>query len=193
MWSQNPSFRFEIEKFWKKKKKGDHISSKVFVAGGCGWDIFTLMITLLCTCEVANPKSLPIGWKRNVNFYFTALNHCNIERCRSNIVESKVLDAETSSWGFPKAFRRSQLKEKWFMGNDSLSIEVYINVIEAVDGESDDVSEKGLPISTVFRFLLLRVQQFEESVKKLEMMVSVLKAKLDQEKAKTASDDFLLL
>nr|VDD04419.1 unnamed protein product [Brassica oleracea] len=31
------------------------------------------------------------------------------------------------------------------MGNDSLSIEVYSNVIEAVDGESDDVSEKEAP------------------------------------------------
>ena len=58
------------------------------------------------------------------------------------VVESKVLDAKDSSWGFSKAFRRSQLKEKWFMGKDSLSIEVYINVIEAVDGESEDVSEK---------------------------------------------------
>ncbi|KAF2566798.1 hypothetical protein F2Q68_00023822 [Brassica cretica] len=151
MWSQNPSFRFEIEKFWKKKK-GDHISSKVFVAGGCEWFLSVYPKGHLHADDhssvylrVANPKSLPIGWKRNVNFYFTALNHCNLERCRSNIVESKVLDPETSSWGFPKAFRRSQLKEKWFMGNDSLSIEFYSNVIEAVDGESDDVSEKEAP------------------------------------------------
>ncbi|CDY64623.1 BnaC04g52780D [Brassica napus] len=121
MWSQNPSFRFL--NVYPKGHLHAYDHSSVYL-------------------RVANPKSLPIGWKRNVNFYFTALNHCNIERCRSNIVESKVLDAETSSWGFPKAFRRSQLKEKWFMGNDSLSIEVYINVIEAVDGESDDVSEK---------------------------------------------------
>lgn len=28
------------------------------------------------------------------------------------------------------------------MGKDSLIIEVYINVIEAVDGDSEDVSEK---------------------------------------------------
>ncbi|WZY91568.1 hypothetical protein YC2023_063897 [Brassica napus] len=71
--------------------------------------------------HATKPKSLRIGWKRNVSFYFTVLNHRKIERCRSEIVESKVLDAEDSSWGFLKAFRRSQLKEKWFMGKDSLT------------------------------------------------------------------------
>lgn len=38
-----------------------------------------------------------------------------------------------------------------------------------------------------------RVQQLEESVENLETMVSDLKAKLDEEKAKSSSDEFLLV
>ncbi|CAH8355799.1 unnamed protein product [Eruca vesicaria subsp. sativa] len=148
MWSQTPSFRFEIEEFWKKKT--NRILSKVFVAGGCEWylqvypkgtnlaDAGHLSVYL----HVANPKSLRTGWKRNVSYYFTVLNHRNIERCNSGIIESKVFDAESLSLGFGKLFPRSKLKEKFFMGKDSVIIEVYINVIEAVDGESEDVTEK---------------------------------------------------
>ncbi|KAG2290299.1 hypothetical protein Bca52824_049903 [Brassica carinata] len=82
------------------------------------------------------------------------------------------------------------------MGNDSLSIEVYINVIEAVDGESDDVSEKlrgsryqridWLKSKLENNFLERkkddadgsRVQQREERVKNLED-VSLEKKKAD--------------
>uniref|UniRef100_M4CKG7 MATH domain-containing protein n=1 Tax=Brassica campestris TaxID=3711 RepID=M4CKG7_BRACM len=85
MWSQNPSFRFEIEELWKKKKKADRIFSKIFVAGGCEWEGNLLMNHdhLSVYLHATKPKSLRIGWKRNVSFYFTVLNHRKIERCRS--------------------------------------------------------------------------------------------------------------
>ncbi|CAF2093899.1 unnamed protein product [Brassica napus] len=79
MWSQNPSFRFE-EEFWKKKK-ADRIFSKIFVAGGCEWKLAHDHLSVYL--HATKPKSLRIGWKRNVSFYFTVLNHRKIERCRS--------------------------------------------------------------------------------------------------------------
>ncbi|KAJ4897301.1 TRAF-like family protein [Raphanus sativus] len=145
MWSQNPSFRFEIEEFWKKKKAA--VLSKVFVAGGCEWylevypkgDLADNHLSVYL--HVANPKSLRVGWKRNINFYFTVLNHRNIERCRSKIANNTVFDAKGKAWGFRKLHLLSKLKEKFFMGKDSLIVEVYIDVI-TVDGETEDVIEK---------------------------------------------------
>ncbi|KAF3568721.1 hypothetical protein DY000_02013710 [Brassica cretica] len=194
MWSQNPSFRLEIDNFSKKK---DDILSKVFVAGGCEWFLYVypkgdLHVDnhLSVYLRVANPKSLQIGWKRNASFYFVVLNHRNRERCISANVESKVFDAENPAWGFPKLFPLSQLKEECFMGKESVIIDVYVNVIEAVDGESKYVPEKetmdinGFQVSASLSKLEdvslekkkaddadgSRVQQLEERVKNLEMI-----------------------
>ncbi|CAF1802481.1 BnaC04g52790D [Brassica napus] len=120
MWSQNPSFRFLYVYPKGCELADDHLS--VFL-------------------RIAKPKSLPIGWKRNVSVYFIVLNHRNIEHCRSNILQG-TFEAEHPGWGYEKLFPLSELKEEGFMGKDSLIIEVYINVIEAVDGDSEDVSEK---------------------------------------------------
>uniref|UniRef100_M4CKG6 MATH domain-containing protein n=1 Tax=Brassica campestris TaxID=3711 RepID=M4CKG6_BRACM len=192
MWSQNPSFRFLYV-----YPKGDlHADNHLSVY-----------------LRVANPKSLQIGWKRNVSFYFVVLNHRNRERCISANVESKVFDAENPAWGFSKLFPLSQLKEERFMGKESVIIDVCVNVIEAVDGESKYVPEKetmdinGFQVSASLSKLKdvslekkksddadgSRVQQLEESVENLETMVSDLKAKLDEEKAKSSSDEFLLV
>ncbi|CAF2093896.1 unnamed protein product [Brassica napus] len=128
-------------------------------------------------------------------------------------VESKVFDAENPAWGFPKLFPLSQLKEEYFMGKESVIIDVCVNVIEAVDGESKYVPEKetmdinGFQVSASLSKLEdvslekkksddadgSRVQQLEESVENLETMVSDLKAKLDEEKAKSSSDEFSLV
>ncbi|CAN6844724.1 unnamed protein product, partial [Brassica oleracea] len=139
MWKQKPSFRFEIE---------NSILSKTFVAGGCEWylyvypkgrfldpDHFSLYL------HVANPTMLPTGWKRDVSFYFTLLNQSDKELCRSHIVRCKVHDAKHSSWGFQKLCPLSKLQENGVLEKDRLIIEVYINLIEAVDGERRDVPE----------------------------------------------------
>ncbi|KAG2243189.1 hypothetical protein Bca52824_094967 [Brassica carinata] len=146
MWKQKPSFRFEIDNFSEKK---DIILSKTFVAGGCEWNLsaypkgrvladdhFSLYL------DVANHTMLPTGWKRNVSFYFTLLNQSDKELCRSNIARCLVLDVKGTSWGFQKLFPLSKLQEKGVLEKDRLIIEVYINLIEADDGESRDVSEK---------------------------------------------------
>ncbi|CAH8389818.1 unnamed protein product [Eruca vesicaria subsp. sativa] len=145
MWNEKPSFTFEIDNFWEKE---GGIPSHVFVADGCEWFLNIwpkghrlIGDHLAAYLYVANQQSLGTGWKRTASYYFT-LNQSDKELCRSSVIESKVFDAESLSLGFGKLFPRSKLKEKFFMGKDSVIIEVYINVIEAVDGESEDVTEK---------------------------------------------------
>ncbi|CAN7020772.1 unnamed protein product [Brassica oleracea var. botrytis] len=85
---------------------------------------------------------LPTGWKRKVSFYFTLLNQSDKELCRSKIVRCQVLDVKGPSWGFEKLCPLSKLQENGVLEKDRLIIEVYINMIEAVDGESGEVPEK---------------------------------------------------
>ncbi|CAF2300127.1 unnamed protein product, partial [Brassica napus] len=92
--------------------------------------------------QVANRTMLPTGWKRKVSFYFTLLNQSDKELFRSNIVRCQVLDVKGPSWGFEKLCPLSKLQENGVLEKDRLIIEVYINLIEAVDGESGDVSGK---------------------------------------------------
>ncbi|CAN7138191.1 unnamed protein product [Brassica rapa subsp. narinosa] len=148
MWNQKPSFRFEIDNY--SEKPSIQIQSKTFVAGGCEWylnafpkggylavhDHFSLFL------QVANRTMLPTGWKRKVSFYFTLLNQSDKELFRSNIVRCQVLDVKGPSWGFEKLCPLSKLQENGVLEKDRLIIEVYINLIEAVDGESGDVSGK---------------------------------------------------
>ncbi|KAL0671734.1 hypothetical protein Bca4012_034438 [Brassica carinata] len=149
MWNQKPSFRFEIDNF--SEKPSIQIRTKTFVAGGCEWclnvfpkggyladhDHFSLFLL------VANPTMLPTGWKRNVSYYFTLLNQSDKELFRSSTVgRCKVYDAKHSSWGLQKLCPLSKLQENGVLEKDRLIIEVYINLIEAVDGESGDVSGK---------------------------------------------------
>uniref|UniRef100_M4DK44 MATH domain-containing protein n=1 Tax=Brassica campestris TaxID=3711 RepID=M4DK44_BRACM len=58
------------------------------------------------------------------------------------IVRCQVLDVKGPSWGFEKLCPLSKLQENGVLEKDRLIIEVYINLIEAVDGESGDVSGK---------------------------------------------------
>ena len=58
------------------------------------------------------------------------------------VVRCQVLDVKGPSWGFEKLCPLSKLQENGVLEKDRLIIEVYINLIEAVDGESGDVSGK---------------------------------------------------
>ncbi|KAJ0244907.1 MATH/TRAF domain-containing protein [Hirschfeldia incana] len=121
MWRQKPSFRYLYV-----YPKGRYLAD----------DHFSLYL------HVANPTMLPTGWKRNVSMYFTLLNQSDKELCRSNIARCQVLDVKGPSWGFSKLFPLSKLQENGVLEKDRLIIEVYINLIEAVDGESGVVSGK---------------------------------------------------
>lgn len=48
--------------------------------------------------RVANPNSLRMGWKMNISYYFTVLNHRNIQRGRSD--GNEVLSFQFHVWLF---------------------------------------------------------------------------------------------
>ncbi|CAN6836001.1 unnamed protein product [Brassica oleracea] len=99
---QKPSFRFEIE---------NSILSKTFVAGGCEWDVFLILITFLLYLHVANPTMLPTGWKRDVSFYFTLLNQSDKELCRSHSSCFSGHSSEEDIRRAPRHCSRFEIKE----------------------------------------------------------------------------------
>ncbi|KFK37149.1 hypothetical protein AALP_AA4G219500 [Arabis alpina] len=148
MWTQKPSFRFEIDNF--SEKEGE-ILSETFVSGGCEWNLSVFpkgedslaKNHLSLYLEVSNPESLPTGWKRRTQFYFVALNQSDKELYKSgpkSIQECILFCDEDIAWGFRKAFLLSKFEEEGFLENDKLIIEVYINVFEALAEE--DVPKK---------------------------------------------------
>ncbi|CAA7017021.1 unnamed protein product [Microthlaspi erraticum] len=141
MWNQKPRFRFEINTF-SKKEAG--IVSPIFEYGGCEWCLNVWPKGDRCDdhlslfLRVANPESLRTGWKRNVKLYFVVLNQSENELYRSSIGQTNTLFcAESQAWGVRKVLPLSKFPE-----NGSLIIEVYIDVVEAIDGEGTDVSQK---------------------------------------------------
>ncbi|KAJ0258373.1 MATH/TRAF domain-containing protein [Hirschfeldia incana] len=144
MWDQIPSFRFEIDNFSDKE---DVIASKDFVAGGCEWYLAVqpkgdYNDQLCLFLYVANRKSLRAGWKRSAKYYFLVLNESNKELYRSSIMgkERNLFCAENPAWGSRKTLPFSKFQETGFLENDKLIIEVYINVVEAFDGEAGDIN-----------------------------------------------------
>ncbi|XP_024004184.1 MATH domain and coiled-coil domain-containing protein At2g42480 [Eutrema salsugineum] len=147
MWDQRPSFRFEIDNFLEKESV---LSSQIFVSGGCEWYLEVYPkgdrlsdghVSLYLT--VGNRKSLGTGWKRSVNYYFVVLNQSDKELFRSPIGgANNLFCAEALSWGFRKTLPLSKVHGKEFSEKDTLIIEVYIKVAEALDGEGEDESEK---------------------------------------------------
>ncbi|KAG2290297.1 hypothetical protein Bca52824_049901 [Brassica carinata] len=113
MWDQNPSLRFEIDNFSNKEAA---IASKIFVAGRCEWYLRVHpkghnLIACLCT------STLQIGGKKSTVF------------CASN-----------PGWGVSKTLPLSNFQEQGFLKNNKLIIEVYIQVVEAFDGEGGDIN-----------------------------------------------------
>ncbi|CAL9236624.1 unnamed protein product [Arabidopsis halleri] len=150
MWNQKPSYRFEIDNFSEKKTI---ITSQVFVSGGCKWclnlypkgdGVVKLDDHLSLYVNVANPKSLGSGWKRIANFYFVLLNQSDKELYRSPIggQESTPFCAESPSWGWRYFLSLSKFQKTGLLEDDRLIIEVYINIVEAFDGEEEDVSSE---------------------------------------------------
>ncbi|KAF3578184.1 hypothetical protein DY000_02028542 [Brassica cretica] len=144
MWDQNPSLRFEIDNFSNKEAA---IASKIFVAGRCEWylrvhpkghnDRLSLYL------YVANRKSLQTGWKRSAKYYFRLLNESNKELYNSSVYggkKSTVFCASNPGWGVSKTLPLSNFQKQGFLKNNKLIIEVYIQVVEAFDGEGGDIN-----------------------------------------------------
>ncbi|KFK37096.1 hypothetical protein AALP_AA4G212600 [Arabis alpina] len=143
MFNKKPSFRFAIDNFSEKESMG--YSSEIFVSGGCEWSLVVYpkgdssaenqYMSLFL--RVANPKSLQTGWKRIAKYYFVVLNQSDELLFRSSPREGGTLFcAESPGWSFSKTLLLSKIQD------DKIIIEVYINVLEAVDGEAEDASKK---------------------------------------------------
>ncbi|CAF2332607.1 unnamed protein product [Brassica napus] len=181
MWDQRPSFRFEIDNFSDKKAV---ITSKDFVAGGCEWYLAVhpkgnYNDQLCLFLYVANLESLRTGWKRSAKYYFLVLNDSNKELYKSSS-KNKLFCAENPARGTRKTLPLSKFQEKGFLEKDKLIIEVYINVVEAFDGEGEDITGFAAHVSQ--KRIYCRFQKLEESVKNLELME--LGLKLDSLKSK---------
>ncbi|CAN8286826.1 unnamed protein product [Cochlearia groenlandica] len=144
MWNQKPSFRFKIDNFTNKET---NISSHVFVGDGCEWYISVHQKResfcndhLGLYLYVGNRKSLRCGWRRNAKYYFVVSNQSDKELYKSSMGDS-CFCSETRAWGFRKTLPQSKFEEKGFLEKDTLIIEVYINVLEAFDGEDNDVDD----------------------------------------------------
>ncbi|KAJ0258374.1 MATH/TRAF domain-containing protein [Hirschfeldia incana] len=144
MWDQNPSFRFEIDNFSDKEAA---IASREFVAGGCEWYLTVYPKGhndhLSFYLEVANRESLQTGWKRCAKYYFRVLNESNKELYKTSVYgakEGEVFCARDPAWGIHKSLPLSKFQEKGFLENDKIIIEVYIKVVEAFDGEGEDIN-----------------------------------------------------
>ncbi|CAN7140249.1 unnamed protein product [Brassica rapa subsp. narinosa] len=153
MWDQRPSFRFEIDNFSGEEAV---ITSKNFVAGGCEWYLAVhpkgnYNDQLCLFLYVANRKSLRTGWKRSAKYYFLVLNDSNKELYKSSILgkESKLFSAENPARGTRKTLPLSKFQEKGFLEKDKLIIEVYINVVEAFDGEGEDITGFAAHVASV--------------------------------------------
>ncbi|EOA28389.1 hypothetical protein CARUB_v10024595mg [Capsella rubella] len=161
MWSDKPSFRFEINNFSKREVA---VSSQTFVSGGCEWhltlhpkgDGFSDDLALFLT--VSNSKSLGKGWERRIDYYFLLLNHSDNELHRSSVQKQTVFKEKAMSWGFRQTLPVSKFQEKGFLEKDKLIFEVYIQNVEAFDGEGGDVSSEKVDTVDINGFKVLASQ-----------------------------------
>nr|VDC69577.1 unnamed protein product [Brassica rapa] len=165
MWDQNPSFRFEIDNFSDKEAA---IASNVFVAGRCEWylavhpqgqghnDHLSLFL------YVANRESLRTGWKRSAKYYFRLLNESN-----KQLYKSPGNEVIFSCLALLFYLASKHVSETSFLENDKLIIEVYIQVVEAFDGEGGDINS--------FQVFAAHVSKKKDTVKNLELMELGLK------------------
>ncbi|KAL1187981.1 MATH domain and coiled-coil domain-containing protein [Cardamine amara subsp. amara] len=113
-------------------QKTSPINSPSFPSGGCEWYIKVY------------PKGngdddylslfLSSGKLRKANFYFVLLNQSGKELHRTPEIGDQLFCADSMSWGFPQTLLKKKLLEKNFLENDRLTIEIYIKVVEVVDG-----------------------------------------------------------
>ncbi|XP_019100716.1 PREDICTED: MATH domain and coiled-coil domain-containing protein At2g42480-like [Camelina sativa] len=147
MWNQKPCYRFEIDNFSEKESA---MVSNVFVSGGYEWYIslypygedFTCDDDLSLYLTATNSKSMGSGWKRIANCYFVLLNQSDKVLYRSRVLEQMSFQADCLFWGLEEILPLSKFLDDWFLEDDKLIVEVYIQMVESFDGERGDVPEK---------------------------------------------------
>ncbi|XP_019099797.1 PREDICTED: MATH domain and coiled-coil domain-containing protein At2g42480-like [Camelina sativa] len=136
------AFRFEIDTF---SEKNAEITSPIFTSGGCEW-YFTLHPKGTCRCNsymclflnLANPQSLPTGWKRKARCHFLLLNQSGKVLDRSQLPNDEKRPrhkfcARTPSWGRTMTLPYRNLIENGLLEKDKLIVDFYISDVELVD------------------------------------------------------------
>ncbi|CAG7889059.1 unnamed protein product [Brassica rapa] len=129
------SFTFEIDNLSEKKGL---ISSPKFLSGNYEWFVnvypngYHIDERLSLHLQVANPESLPLGWKKQASYSFALLNQSGKELYRTP-ESCKLFRAQFTGWGSPKAFTLQKLQDMGYLENNKLILKVDVKVIEAVD------------------------------------------------------------
>ncbi|XP_013673228.2 MATH domain and coiled-coil domain-containing protein At2g42470 [Brassica napus] len=129
------SFTFEIDNLSEKKGL---ISSPTFLSGNYEWFVnvypngYHIDERLSLHLQVANPESLPLGWKKQASYSFALLNQSGKELYRTP-ESCKLFRAQFTGWGSPKAFTLQKLQDMGYLENNKLILKVDVKVIEAVD------------------------------------------------------------
>ncbi|CAA7040664.1 unnamed protein product [Microthlaspi erraticum] len=133
------SFTFEIDNF---SEKDAAISSPTFSTGRFQWFVRVhpkgddVDDHLSLYLRVANPESLPLGWKRRASISFALLNQSGKEIFRKDESTSyQLFCAQLSGWGWANAVPLKKLQEEGFLEKNKLRVKVEVKVVEVVDEE----------------------------------------------------------
>ncbi|CAA7029635.1 unnamed protein product [Microthlaspi erraticum] len=129
---EQTSFTFEIDNFFDKE---GFITSPTFSSGGCEWYVGVypkgkyIDDHLSLFLQVANPKSLRLGWKRRANYSFFLVNQSGKELFKIIELSGQLFCAQFSGWGSPKALHLKKLQEEGFMEKNKLIVKVEVKVV----------------------------------------------------------------
>ncbi|CAH2063692.1 unnamed protein product [Thlaspi arvense] len=129
--------------------QSENIHSDYFHVGGCKWRLlaypkgYNNANHMSLFLSVADPTSLPSGWRRHTKFRLTILNQFSEKLSQSNLKETQHwFDEKSTNWGFPSMFSLSELhlKDSGFLVNGELKIVAEIDVLETI-GKLDVTDE----------------------------------------------------
>ncbi|CAA7029631.1 unnamed protein product [Microthlaspi erraticum] len=134
---EETSFTFEIDNFSDKEAV---ISSPTFSSGGCEWYVdvypkgsYNVDDHVSMYLQVANPKSLRLGWKRRADYSVVLLNQSGQELFKINDSSCQLFCAQFSGRGIANAVPLKKLKEEGFLEKNKLIVKVEVKVVEVVD------------------------------------------------------------
>ncbi|EFH54457.1 hypothetical protein ARALYDRAFT_907298 [Arabidopsis lyrata subsp. lyrata] len=146
----NKKFTWVIKNF--STLQSEKIYSDKFVISGCKWRLLAFpkgdkVKCLSLYLEVADFKSLPSGWRRNVEFTITLVKQF-CEKFSLAKVTQHWLDHKVPDWGFKSMIPLTTLHDKdgGFLVNDELKIVAEVDVLEVigkldVPGESEEETQ----------------------------------------------------
>ncbi|CAH2047598.1 unnamed protein product [Thlaspi arvense] len=96
---------------------------------------------------LANPESLPLGWKIRAYYSFVLLNQSGKELF--SIHDRKLYCALAPGWGCPSGVTLKTIQKYGFMEKNKLIIKVEVEVVES-DDEEEEEEEEIVKVATLF-------------------------------------------